>query len=98
MTSISHSLAGSPRTNFPSLFSHIPQMKGPLGETQEPTLYFATNENNSPMTIQVLKELPLRGNIVLAVSGIFALNILAARIEASRAHGGEIIGQCACQY
>ena len=92
MASISSSLAGLPTANFPSLFSGIPQMEGPLGETEEKRLYFATNEDNSERTITTLQGMPLRGNIVLAVSGIFALNILAARIEAARAHGGEISG------
>jgi len=92
MASISSSLAGLPTANFPSLFSGIPQMEGPLGETEEKRLYFATNEDNSERTIATLQGMPLRGNIVLAVSGIFALNILAARIQAARAHGGEISG------
>jgi hypothetical protein len=92
MVSISSSLALLPRSDFPSLFSNIPQMEGPLGETEDKRLYFATNEDHSDRTINILQRMPLRGNIVLAVSGIFALNILAARIEASRAHGSEISG------
>ena len=46
MASISSSLASPPPHDFPSLFSGIQQMEGPLEEAEEKRLYFATNEKN----------------------------------------------------
>ena len=90
MASIPPSLPASTIPDFPSLFAGISQMQRPLKKTEEQRLYFATNEKNPTRTIAILAQMPLRGNVVLAISGIFVLNILAAPIQAARRHGGEV--------
>jgi hypothetical protein len=72
-------------TGIEHLFDSVP-----LSVEMENYLFLTTNEANSDDTIVGLQTLPPVGNTVIAVSGLFGLNILAARAWAAHSCGKKI--------
>lgn len=71
--------------NFPKELQH-----DRLAPMVDPgTLYVYTNELGSDKTLSKLIKIPLRGNAIIGVSGLFTLNVVCARQKASIKHPSE---------
>lgn len=68
-------------SNFPRIFDSVPRYKP---TNKDNFFFFRTNENNYQETLSLLNKIPKQGNTVIGVSGLFSLDLLAARMSAPK--------------